>query len=302
MENCLRIAFFRDMCYSIPMSEFETFHYDLITEKIPAGMPGLTFVLLADLHNKVYGSGNECLLKAIEAQQPDAVLVAGDMLLASPGEPFDTALSLFRNLRKQGIPVFYGNGNHEYRMRLYPHIYGTMYQEYAKGLRDCGVCLLENEKTSFCKNGARAEIYGFELEQRYYKKLHREKFCREELTKVLGSPDPDVYSILLAHNPVYFDDYAGWGADLTVSGHLHGGIICIPGIGGVITPQARLFPKYDAGHFRKEGRDLIVSRGLGTHTVNLRIFNPAELSVIHLKNGRIKKDSGRIRNRGRREA
>ena len=69
---------------------------------------------------------------------------------------------------------------------------------------------------------------------------------------------------------------------MTVSGHLHGGIIRIPGIGGVISPQARLFPKYDAGHFQKDGRDLVVSRGLGTHTINIRIFNPAELSVIHL--------------------
>ena len=67
-----------------------------------------------------------------------------------------------------------------------------------------------------------------------------------------------------------------------MSGHLHGGIIRIPGVGGVITPQARLFPRYDAGHFRWMDKDLVVSRGLGTHTINLRIFNPAELSVIRL--------------------
>ena len=82
---------------------------------------------------------------------------------------------------------------------------------------------------------------------------------------------------------IYFDSYAWWGADLTVSGHLHGGIIRIPGIGGIITPQAKLFPRYDAGQFKKNGKNLVVSRGLGTHTVNIRIFNPAELSVIRLK-------------------
>ena len=70
---------------------------------------------------------------------------------------------------------------------------------------------------------------------------------------------------------------------MTVSGHLHGGIIRIPGIGGIITPQAKLFPRYDAGQFKKNGKNLVVSRGLGTHTVNIRIFNPAELSVIRLK-------------------
>ena len=157
-----------------------------------------------------------------------------------------------------------------------------MDQRYAQGLRDCGVVLLENQSISFEKKGLKMQIYGFELDKRYYQKFHQDQFCIKELTETLGTPEPECYNILLAHNPVYFDDYATWGADLTVSGHLHGGIVRIPGIGGVISPQARLFPRYDAGHFKKDGKDLVVSRGLGTHTVNIRIFNPAELSVIHL--------------------
>ena len=267
------------------MSEFKTFYYNLKTGKLPKDFGGLTFVLLADLHNRTYGPGNERLLAAIDRERPDAVLVAGDMLISHTESSFPPALELFQNLRKRRYPVFYGNGNHEYRMRIYPQVYGDMYREYAGALRECGVCLLENEKTVFEKEGVRLNIYGFELDRKYYKKLHREQFRREELTEALGEPDPDRYNVLLAHNPVYFDEYAGWGADLTVSGHLHGGIIRIPGIGGVITPQARLFPRYDAGHFQKNGRDLVVSRGLGTHTVNLRVFNPAELSVIRLKEG-----------------
>lgn len=280
------------------MSDFKIFHYNLTTEKLPGEWEGITFVLLADLHNQVYGPGNERLLSAIEAQKPDAVLVAGDMLISHTGASFAPALELFQNIRKRHYPVFYANGNHEYRMRIYPEVYGEMYQEYAAGLRACGVRLLENEKAVFEKEGARFSIYGFELDRRYYRKFHQEPFHREEILKALGDPDPDRYNILLAHNPVYFDDYAGWGADLTLSGHLHGGIVRIPGIGGVITPQARLFPKYDAGHFQKNGRDLIVSRGLGTHTVNLRIFNPAELSVIHLAAKRAKKSFGRMRTGG----
>ena len=57
-------------------------------------------------------------------------------------------------------------------------------------------------------------------------------------------------------------------------------------MGGLITPQAKLFPRYDAGHFWKAEKDLVVSRGLGTHTVNIRIFNPPELSVIRVKGAR----------------
>ena len=268
------------------MSDFRIFEYELNTAKLPGGKKGPVFCMLADLHNQSYGPDNLRLAEAVLAQKPDAVLAAGDLLIGRPGEDFLPALSLVRQIRKAGIPVYYGNGNHEYRMRLHPEIYGDMYHRYAKALRDCGVVLLENEKVSFEAAGLRAEIYGFELDEVYYEKFCRREFREEELVQAFGRPDPERYNILLAHNPVHFDAYARWGADLTVSGHLHGGIIRIPGLGGVITPQARLFPKYDAGHFRREGRDLVVSRGLGTHTVNLRIFNPPELSVIRLRGAR----------------
>ncbi len=264
------------------MSDFKIFHYNLETNKLPKRSRELTFVLLADLHNHTYGPDNERLLEAIEAQRPDAVLAAGDMLIAHTEQPLAPALVLFQRIRQKGFPVFYGNGNHEYRMRLYPEVYGDMYEQYTKSLRDCGVQLLENEKAVFESEGRRAVIYGFELDWKYYKKLPRDKFQAEELYQVFGAPDPAAYNILLAHNPVHFDEYARWGADLTLSGHLHGGIIRLPWIGGVITPQMRLFPRYDAGHFRKADSDLVVSRGLGTHTVNLRFNNPAELAVVHV--------------------
>ena len=157
-----------------------------------------------------------------------------------------------------------------------------MYADYTESLRELGVVFLENEKTAFEAAGLSMDIYGFELEEFYYQKFCWADLQEEELERILGKPDEEHYNILLAHNPVHFHAYARWGADLTVSGHLHGGIIRIPGVGGVITPQARLFPRYDAGYFRWMDKDLVVSRGLGTHTINLRIFNPAELSVIRL--------------------
>lgn len=245
----------------------------------------MTFVLLSDLHNKSYGADNERLAAAILRQKPDAVLVAGDMLVGQPGCSFLPTLNLFEKLFEAQLPVYYANGNHEYRMRIYPETYGTMYEDYTGELKRLGVHLLENAKTGFEKNGQRVVIHGFELDKKYYRKLSQPPFEDRELLEALGEPDREAYNILLAHNPVYFDHYARWGADLTVSGHLHGGIIRIPGIGGVITPQARLFPRYDAGHFNKGEHDLVVSRGLGTHTVNLRIFNPAELAVIHINGG-----------------
>ena len=264
------------------MSDFRIFEYEVNTKKLPARARGPVFCMLADLHNKSYGQDNARLAEAILAQKPDAVLAAGDLLTGRPGESFLPAVALLRRLREAGLPIFCGNGNHEYRTRLHPEIYGSMYADYTESLRELGVVFLENEKTAFEAAGLSMDIYGFELEEFYYQKFCRANFREEELEQIFGRPDPERYSILLAHNPVHFHAYARWGADLTVSGHLHGGIIRIPGVGGVITPQARLFPRYDAGHFRWMDKDLVVSRGLGTHTINLRIFNPAELSVIRL--------------------
>nr|MCR5654494.1 phosphoesterase [Lachnospiraceae bacterium] len=95
-----------------------------------------------------------------------------------------------------------------------------------------------------------------------------------------------------------------YGADLVLSGHVHGGIARLPYIGGVINPGLRLFPKFDSGlFFFREGKSkkvrgteakgerlcdgktryMVLGRGLGTHTLPIRFLNTAELNVIRLK-------------------
>ena len=99
----------------------------------------------------------------------------------------------------------------------------------------------------------------------------------------LGDCKEDSFHVLLAHNPTYFETYAKWGADLTLSGHLHGGIMRLPILGGVIAPSYHLFPKYDAGLFRIGNQKMIVSVGLGSHSIKIRLFNPPKIDVITLQ-------------------
>ena len=106
----------------------------------------------------------------------------------------------------------------------------------------------------------------------------------EQVTEALGAPKEGCCNVLLAHNPVYFDTYAAWGADLTLSGHLHGGIVRLPLLGGVISPQMKLFPDYTRGCHTKENHRMIVGAGLGSHTIPIRINNPPELVVIDVMN------------------
>ena len=65
-----------------------------------------------------------------------------------------------------------------------------------------------------------------------------------------------------------------------MSGHLHGGIIRLPFLGGVISPQMQIFPRYDRGLYKLDGKKLIVNAGLGDHTIKMRINNPPEMVVI----------------------
>ena len=67
-------------------------------------------------------------------------------------------------------------------------------------------------------------------------------------------------------------------------GHVHGGLMRLPFLGGVISPRLILFPKYDGGRFEHGNSVMLLSRGLGTHTLPIRIFNPGELVFIRIYN------------------
>ena len=54
-----------------------------------------------------------------------------------------------------------------------------------------------------------------------------------------------------------------------LAGHFHGGMVRIPKFGGVISPQFQIFPKYDAGEFHEGETTMILSRGLGNHSIKL---------------------------------
>ena len=90
----------------------------------------------------------------------------------------------------------------------------------------------------------------------------------------------------MAHHPEFFERYTEWGANLTLSGHNHGGMVRLPLLGGIVSPQYQLFPKYDGGKYEKGENTMILSRGLGTHTIKIRFFNVPELCMIELKEKR----------------
>lgn len=246
-------------------------------------------VFLSDLHNKKYGADNEKLLQAIGELAPDLILIGGDMLQAKPGAPFESAANFISRCGKN-YPVYYALGNHEYRARIYPEVYGTMYQDYRENFRDGSIRFLDNESMLLPDFGIR--LTGLTIDREYYKRFKKKKMREGYLEETIGRADPSSYQILLAHNPEYYPDYAKWGPDLVLAGHVHGGVVRIPGFKGFISPSLLPFPHYDGGLFEEHGNRMIISRGLGMHTIPVRVFNPGELVVVELKADSEKKQDG----------
>lgn len=235
------------------------------------------FVMLSDLHGKSYGKNNERLMKAIDRINPEGIYIAGDMITAKLGKDFDRTAAFIRRLSEK-YPVYYGSGNHEYRMEIYPKKYKDMSARYEASITGAGIERLKNRKV-IVKNRNIA-VYGIEIDKEFYKKLHVPKMTGAYIEKKLGKPDKERFNILIAHNPSYFPAYAAYGADLVLAGHVHGGIARLPLLGGVISPSLRLFPKYDGGRYEEGESVMILGRGLGTHTIPVRFFNPGELVEI----------------------
>lgn len=257
---------------------FVTVEYEIESPKITKEY---TFVLLSDLHNKSFGERNEKLIAKIEELSPDGILVAGDMLTAfEKKERYQVAMHLMHELGKK-YPVYYGMGNHEHRIGLEPEECGNLYEIYMESLHQSGIDPLINEKVDL--PSANINICGLQIDRCYYRKVSRYPMAENYLPDLLGTPRKDKFQILIAHNPEYFEEYAKWGADLVVSGHMHGGLIRLPYFGGVISPRLTLFPHYDGGRFEKDGSVMLLSRGLGTHTLPIRIFNPGELAAVRLR-------------------
>mgnify|MGYP002517867176 FL=1 len=256
-------------------------HYYINSEKIPEEFDGSRILILADLHNAEFGENNERLIAKIDEEKPDYILLAGDMLVGHPGQPTDIAAALICSLAKR-YPVYYGLGNHEERVKQDTEQYGTMWESYLSTLKD-KVILLENEKIEIRRGQAVIPVYGLELDLDYYQRFHRKELSPEIMNQMVGRPDVTQFNIMIAHTPEYFKEYAAWGADLIVSGHLHGGMVRIPGLGGAISPRVRIFPKYDRGRYEEGDSTMLLSGGLGNHTLKIRVNNIPEIMVVELK-------------------
>ena len=262
------------------LRDFRVTKYRICSQKLNGIKREKKIIFLSDLHNRMYGEENERLLESIRNQHPDLILIGGEMLVRKDGNSYDKTVHFLAKL--PGIcPVYCANGNHEQKLKELPDKYEQSYEEYKKALTASGIHMLENASETVKLDEVPVKLSGLEIPLGAYARFGKKELSLKEITDRIGEHGDD-YQILLAHHPGYMKEYLAYGADLILGGHYHGCVVQLPGIGGVISTNFTLFPKYSGGIYQEGEQTAVVSRGLGTHSVPLRLWNWPELIVLEL--------------------
>ena len=240
----------------------------------PVGYEGptteISAALFSDTHYGIFRNVMPLkrLRQKIEHANADIVLVAGDLTNHLRPDELEWALGDFANFRQ---PVFAVLGNHDYGLPGW-----IMPEVIAGAIRSFGVQVLENETTSVTVGKVELKISGL-----------RDHYAGTADYSLLASPDidpvnedPGMPHLVIAHNADAAHDYPhGSAADLTVSGHTHGGQIRLPLVYRKIIPTRH---RFDQGLYHANGYKVYVSSGTGMDVLPVRLFVPPCLDILIL--------------------
>ena len=248
------------------------------------------FLLLSDFHNKKFYPSNDRIINIIKNYSSIDILIAGDLITCTKiGNIYvDNAIELIDSIRNQtnAQNIYLSLGNHELRMIELSDKYDN-YKDAHEKFKNClirnNIIVLDNSYESIDN----INIYGLSLYKGYFRKAINFEEKKRTLTegyikKCLSDIDKSKYNIVLSHNPDYSENLIEYGFDLVLSGHHHGGLLRLPIIGSIISPEFMLMPKYSSGLYQYKNKDIVVSPGLGEHTIRLRLNNKPEIDYIKI--------------------
>lgn len=246
--------------------------YDQTTDKI---VSPIRIAVLTDLHDTTYGKSQKNLIAAIQNQNPDLILLVGDI---ADDKKLHDATEQLLSVIGTVYPCFYVSGNHEF--------WSGEADVIKKMIRSYGVTVLEGDTFIVPIGDQKVRICGVDdpdgFDSRYRTNHTKGDSLQEQLHACKAEIGDDTYSILLSHRPELTEVYRNSGFNLVVTGHSHGGQIRIPGIlNGLYAPNQGFFPKYAGGRYELNETVMIVSRGLSKARIP-RVFNPPELVMVNL--------------------
>ena len=246
--------------------DLEISRYEVASQKLPESFDGFKIVQLSDLHGAEFGEDGMELVDKVGSLEPDMIALTGDFV-TDEGD-----LAAVEKLAARLVklcPVYFVSGNHEFGSGLAVKVRNI--------LERAGVKYLSNEYLTISRVEDGILLGGVEDPLAYADML-----SPDELAQKMNDAAPDAFKILLGHRNYWMTEYPELPVDLIFCGHAHGGLIRIPGVGGLIGTDRRLFPDFDAGEYNNGRYTLIVSRGLGNSVPIPRVFNRPEIVCVEL--------------------
>lgn len=246
--------------------DLEISRYEVNSQKLPESFDGFKIVQLSDLHGAEFGEDGMELVDKVGSLEPDMIALTGDFVT---DEGDLAAVKKLAGRLTELCPVYFVSGNHEFGSGLAVKVRNI--------LERAGVKYLSNEYLTISRGEDEILLGGVEDPLAYADML-----SPDELAQKINDAAPDAFKILLGHRNYWMTEYPELPVDLIFCGHAHGGLIRIPGVGGLIGTDRRLFPDFDAGEYNNGRYTLIVSRGLGNSVSIPRIFNRPEIVCVEL--------------------
>lgn len=246
--------------------DLEISRYEVKSQKLPESFDGFKIVQLSDLHGAEFGEDGMGLVEKVKELEPDIIALTGDFVT---DEGDLAAVEKLAARLTELCPVYFVSGNHEFGSGLAVKVRNI--------LERAGVKYLSNEYLTISRGEDGILLGGVEDPLAYADML-----SPDELAQKMNDAAPDAFKILLGHRNYWMTEYPELPVDLIFCGHAHGGLIRIPGVGGLIGTDRRLFPDFDAGQFNNGRYTLIVSRGLGNSVPIPRVFNRPEIVCVEL--------------------
>lgn len=273
--------------------------YEIYSKKYSKDFNNYTIAFITDFHNSYY---YDQVIKKVQAQAPNIILLGGDMITIGNSDKKNT-FALIDGL-KEIAPIYFVTGNHESM--------NTDGSGFISELEDRGVTIIYNNNSPITINSdgtiVPADAYNKkktsdmtkeERQQSLYihsildysclddKELDKmDDYFKSLLERKRNEVVEDGFNIMLVHRANLFDYIDDFGYDLVLSGHIHGGVIRLPFIGGILSPDRNeLFPKYTKGMYYGNESRMIVNAGLDMDIMKPRIFNGPEIVVVKLRRG-----------------
>jgi predicted MPP superfamily phosphohydrolase len=235
-------------------------HNDIRLPGLPRAFDGFTILQLSDLRVEMSQEAMKRVPALLREASYDICVLTGDYRGAASG-PFDAALAGVAQVRAcLNGPVYGVLGNHD-TVRMLP------------GLEAMGIRMLMNESETIERVGERLHLVGID-DAHFYR--------MDNIEKATAGILHDEFSILLSHTPEIYQQAAHAGFNLLLSGHTHGGQICLPG-GIPITLDSHLPRSLGSGAWKYHGMSGYTATGTGSSVVPVRFNCPPEITLHHLQ-------------------